>query len=347
MRPPLFSFFFVLILSGALRVARCHIKVSVANHTAVDLATAIAGRGVIITDAKFADCGPDQEGIFANGELDIKFDNGIVLSSAVASEVEGPNDDVYPSGDRMMHVGSSLLDQILPNGKLTKDACTLHINFECDDAAHFGFGFVFGSDNYPSNGTTQYEDVMGAFLNGVRPENNVALYNGTYISVNTLYGGGMYKNNSQDTYDCEMNGFTYPIRVGNSKKLARNGSNEIWFSVADGYDPAKRAYNEIYFSPADRNDPNKQHPGAFKKGAWLFVRRQSLRCADDTVTVPAWKMTPKLCARQAVSICHCHNWSCLDRYATTRCVRGGTNAEVNDYKTKVRARINRRECNGL
>jgi hypothetical protein len=325
MKPPIF---FLLILSALLSVARCHIMVSVENYTALDLALAIAGRGVTITDAKFADCGPDQQGVFTNGELDIKFENGIVLSSAVANEVEGPNDNLYPSGDNMNHVGSYLLDQILPNGKLTKDACTLHINFDCFDDTKFGFGFVFGSDNYPSNGTTQYEDVMGVFLNGVKPENNVGLYNGTYVSVNTLYDGSMYKNNSQNTYDCEMNGFTFPIKVDNSKNLANTGGNEIWFSVADGYDPAKK------------------HPGAYKKGAWLFVRRNSLRCANDTVT-PAWKMTPKLCARQAVSTCQCHNWSCIDTYTTTRCVRGGTKTEKDAYKSQVHARINRRECHGL
>jgi hypothetical protein len=325
MKPPLFL---LLILSALLRVARCHIKVSVENYTALDLALAIAGRGVTITDAKFADCGPDQEGVFTNGELDIKFENGIVLSSAVANEVEGENDNLYPTGDKMSHVGTYLLDDVLPNGKLTKDACTLHINFDCYNKEHFGFGFVFGSDNYPSNGTTQYEDVMGVFLNGVKPENNVALYNGTYVSVNTLYSGSMYKNNSQKTYDCEMNGFTYPIKVNNSKALARNGSNEIWFSVADGFDPAKK------------------HPGAYKRGAWLFIRRNSLRCANETVA-PAWKMTPKLCARQAVGTCDCRNWTCIDRYIGTRCIRGGTRTEVNDYKSKVHARIKGRECKGL
>jgi hypothetical protein len=140
MKPPLC---FLLIVSASISVARCHIKVSVANYTAVDLAVAMAGRGVTVTDAKFADCGPDQEGTFTNGELDIKFDSGIVLSSAVASEVEGKNDDVYLTGDKMMHNGSALLDQILPNGKLSKDACTLRVNFLCDDPANFGFGFVF------------------------------------------------------------------------------------------------------------------------------------------------------------------------------------------------------------
>ena len=156
----------------------------------------------------------------------------------------------------------------------------------------------------------------------------------------------MYEDNSQHTYDCEMNGYTYPIRVKNSKQLARNGGNEIWFSVADGYDPAKRHCNEIWISAGDRSDPNKKRPGMFKKGAWLFVRRHSLRCANDTVAAPAptWKMTPKLCARQAVSTCQCRNWSCMDRscidrYIATRCIRGGTSADVNDYKSKVHARI--------
>jgi hypothetical protein len=325
MKPPLF---FLLIVSALFSVALCHIEVSVENYTALDLAMQIAGRGVTITDAKFADCGPDQQGIFTNGELDIKFENGIVLSSAVANEVEGGNDNLYPTGDNMNHVGSYLLDDILPDGRLTKDACTLHINFDCYDEDQFGFGFVFGSDNYPSNGTKQYEDVMGVFLNGVKPENNVALYNGTYVSVNTLYNGTMYKNNSQNTYDCEMNGFTYPIKVDNTKTLARTGRNEIWFSVADGYDPART------------------HPGAYKKGAWLFIRRNSLRCANDTVA-PAWKMTPKLCARQAVSTCHCRHWTCTDRYITTRCIRGGTKTDVNNYKNQVHTRIKRRECNGL
>jgi hypothetical protein len=190
---------------------------------------------------------------------------------------------------------------------------------------------------------------MGVFLNGVTPQNNVALHNGTYVSVNTLHAGHMYKNNSQNAYDCEMNGFTSPIRIANSKKLARNGSNEIWFAVADGYDPNKKHYNEIFFSPTDRNDPNKRHPGLFKKGAWLFVRRHSLRCAsvDHATAGPSWRMTPRLCARQAAGSCQCRNWSCMDQYIATSCVRGGTRAEANNYKSKVHAQIKGRLCPGL
>ena len=73
---------------------------------------------------------------------------------------------------------------------LTKDACTLHVNFDCDDAAGFGFGFDFGSDNCPSNGTAQLRGGCGSIpQSGVKPENNVALYNGTYVSVKTRCTG--------------------------------------------------------------------------------------------------------------------------------------------------------------
>ena len=168
-----------------------------AQQKALRLAREIAGRGVTIIDAKFDSCDDDQVGFFTDADLALgmTFVNGIVLSSGFAADVVGPNDNSY-TRDALNHDGYQALTNLLPSGMDTTDACALHITFDCQDHEHYGLQFVFGSDNYdcPPTPSTQarinpYEDVMGIFVQDNQnnaKEANIGLYNGEYVSVNTL-----------------------------------------------------------------------------------------------------------------------------------------------------------------
>jgi hypothetical protein len=300
------------------------------------LAEEICGRGVNIIDAKFEACSEDDQfGLFtdANLELGPAFNNGIVLSSGFAKDVVGSSDNLY-SLDVLNHVGFAALDNLLPFGRKTKDACALHITFGCQDHAHFGMEFVFGSDNYvcPASAfkptTNPYEDVMGIFANDNKNlAKNIGVYDNKYISVNTLFKGPKFFDNCEKTQFVEMNGYTYPIKIDNTPGQIVTGTNHLWIAVADGYDPANPT------------------PDDLKKPSWLFVRRNSLVCIDK-----ASRGSPngnvrtgyRKCATGALDSCggSCGDWGCLDKYIQTKCVHpGATQDDHHRYKQNVHKAI--------
>lgn len=315
---------FALLLTLLPAITHCHLQVR--RGTALELARTIAGRGVTVTSAAFADCEVNQAGIFWDGEFDIEFESGIVLSSAFAQEAEGPNDNNYPFGDVLGRPGSPLLDKLLkPKNYLTKDACTLHIEFDCDNRGDLELLYVFGSDNYPSDGSNPHNDVMGIFLNGDTVNHNIATVhnNGTYVSVNTFYKGPEFIDNQQDTYDTEMNGFSKPLRTDDKARfLAKNGENEIDIVVADGY-----------------------ISGAFdnKKGAWLFIKEDSLKCVGGGGGFNR-NRNPGACARRVKSLCRCRDWECIDENIKFECDPSGSPSDVNAFMRKVRKVFKTRLC---
>jgi hypothetical protein len=256
------------------------------DDKALDFANYIAGPGVKIIDAMFDLCDDDQLGYFRDArlELGMKFRNGIVLSSGFAADVVGGN--VYGS-DAFDHKGYQALTNLLPPGGNTKDACALHITFECDDHEHFGLDFVFGSDNYGcynhDPAKNNFDDVMGIFaqdnLNRAK-DGNIGLYNDDYISVNNFYGGPHFINNCDGNINIDMKGYSYPLKIGNEKRKIVTGENELWIAVADGF---------------DRNSPSKND---MKKGSWLFIRQKSLVCIDDAAGAVERKPPQMLRTRQ-------------------------------------------------
>jgi hypothetical protein len=240
------------------------------DDKAMTLAKVICGRGVTIKDAKFDLCDDDQIGTFRDADLELgmKFRNGIILSSGFAADVVVG--DKFGS-DVFDHKGYQALTNLLPPGGNTKDACALHITFDCQGHEHFGMEFIFGSDNYMcynhNPAKNNYDDVMGIFaqdnLNRAK-DGNIGLYNGKYISVNSFYSGPHFINNCDGNIDIDMKGYSYPLQIDNEKRQIVTGQNEIWIAVADGF---------------DRNSPSTND---MKKGSWLFVRRNSLVCIDES-----------------------------------------------------------------
>lgn len=312
------------------------------RQKALQLAREIAGRGVTILDASFDGCVDNQVGFFSDADLALgtTFVNGIVLSSGFAVDVVGPNDNSY-TRDALNRDGYQPLTDLLPSGKDTKDACALHITFDCQNQDHFGLQFVFGSDNYdcPATPSTQarnnpYEDVMGIFAQDIQSnaaEANIGLYNDTYISVNTLYGGPDFINNCNKNR-VEMAGYSNAIKIDNSKDKIVTGRNDLWIAVADGYDVA---------DAVDMMGPS-----------WLLVRRNSLVCIDR-----AGRSFPgsgsnnvrtgyRRCAQDALDSCGgigaqvCRDWQCLDLYIQSECSnRGTTQNDHHRYKQNVHQAI--------
>jgi hypothetical protein len=269
-----------------------------------ELKSMLSGPGITITSLIVRCQSPQQVGLFAGGEYDLGIETGVVISSAFAVTAEGPNENSYgvKKQDSVGGAGNPYLDELLEDGdRFTKDACALDIKFTCQDPSKFEFTFVFGSDDYPSNGSVDQEDLMAAYLNGVEPYNNVATLAGDYISVNTVpSGSSLLRNNQNGAYDVEMNAFT---KVVTAKAAAAFGTNRLLIVVSDG-----------------------GKTGSNTRPSWVFLEKGSLKCSSSTSPIPgsipvgSVKFSAAECATTIVKTqCRCGDWQCIDAHVRTVC----------------------------
>jgi hypothetical protein len=330
---------------------------SPANATAI--INAIAGYGVVVTSAELICTNPQQAGLFEDFDTSVADSNsdeddeapsptpapvqpllGAIIGSAYVKQAEGPNDEVYAAGsDALNGTGYAPLTDLLPNGTITKDACVLRITFTCPSGYdRVSIQYVFGSDNYPSSGNNPNEDLAGAFLNGNEPRNNIArVPDGTndYVSVNTLYQGPSFVDNTGALFNTEMNGFTtLQDAVGD---IVASGSNTLDIAIADAgveTGSSRRLRRAQVVTATDA------------AGSYLMLTQQCLTCISATDLTTRRGTTPvDTCAQIAGtgSGCSCA-WSCMNSAIKRRCIYTGTSSGYTTYVSQVRTRIDSRYC---
>ncbi len=200
--------------------------------SATEMANALAGDGVEISNAETRGGNGLQKGLFFNGADLIGIENGVILTTGQASYATNM-DNIHMGGQR-------LLPNELENTLITEDPDLEQLQgnlkgvsiFEFDvviSKSLLEFEFVFASDEYPDYVGSSFNDVFGFFISGPGIEGefsngakNIAVVPGTndFISVNTLnhleneqlfnWGGGSLNNNGTDiTY----RGFTDVLKV--------------------------------------------------------------------------------------------------------------------------------------
>jgi hypothetical protein len=348
---------------------------------ATAIAKMIAGPGIVVTRAQLFCAKPEQAGLFANFDPnepatdDDALDtddalappplSGALLGSAFAEDCGGPDDEitddtVIRGRDELNGTGSAALNALLPTSRVTRDACVLRIEFTCP-VAHdrIGIQYVFGSNNYPSTGATPNEDVMGAFVNGRSPRNNVARAPGVplnpYLSVNTLFGGANFVDNQQRLLEIGMNGFTKTISsVGD---IAPSATNFVEIVIADGGSRARRTRDRNLRQRGDNevednedteesSTSSRQLQGNQASGAWLFLTTNCLTCIRATdLTRPRGQTAVRTCATMAASGARCRcAWSCMSSAIKRMCVFTGATTKYSTYVSQVRTNINARFC---
>jgi len=179
-RPIFLVCFFILTCS----VVNAQLVTS-GGYTADEMAQTLVGDGVIVAGAVF-DCTSTQGGKFECIDCSLGIDSGIILTSGLIANAEGPNDN---SGITGTPGGGGDADLTALSGVTTFDACVL----EFDVTVEFDtlkFQYSFGSDEYTTYVNTSFNDVFGFFISGpgIVGENNLAIIPGTPtpISINTV-----------------------------------------------------------------------------------------------------------------------------------------------------------------
>jgi hypothetical protein len=145
------------------------------NVTATQLANQIVGSGVTISNAQLR-CGDGGAGLFSSGgTTNIGLNNGILLTSGLASDAGNPASGNTSVNQPSAFDGDDDLEDYTPFS--VRDVCALTFDFEAE-SDFITVQYVFGSEEYNEYVCSQFNDIFGFFVDGPNP------LGGSYNNVN-------------------------------------------------------------------------------------------------------------------------------------------------------------------
>lgn len=199
--------------------------------SAQDLANALVGQGVTISNVT-SNCADNAAGTFVvNGDVGIGLSSGIILSTGTIDNVVGPNQASDTSWDNEKP-GDTDLDTLIPDYQ-TYDACILEFDF-IPQSPTVSFKYAFSSEEYNEFVGTSFNDVFGFFIDGV----NCATLNSSSISINNVNldtNSTYYVDNEAGTYNLEMDGFTRVLTCSAAVQVGQ--AHHLKLAIADAGDP--------------------------------------------------------------------------------------------------------------
>ncbi|WP_233587190.1 Hint domain-containing protein [Pseudorhodobacter sp. E13] len=207
------------------------------NASALAMANTIFGSGVTVNGASYS--GPSaSSAIYSNGQLAagvVPSTTGVILSTGnVTSFTQSSGDPNRSTGTSTNTSGTdnnSLFNAIA--GTRTYDAVWLDVDFT-PTASLMTMSFVFTSEEYPEYINSQFNDVVGVWVNGTHVP--ITVGNGV-TSVNNINGNtqqNLFVNNTNDAFNTEMDGFTVTLTL--TMPVNPGVVNSIRIGVADATD---------------------------------------------------------------------------------------------------------------
>jgi gliding motility-associated-like protein len=174
----------------------------------------LVGSGVVVKNVIFKG-DTNAIGIFDGRNSNIGLDSGIIITTGLARNAIGPNNDKASTSNQK--VGDGDLNSLL-SGASTNDAASLQFEF-IPVSSIVKFRFVFASEEYPQWVGFPYNDIFGFFLSGpgIVGKKNIALIpnTNTPISINTINdstNSNLYFDN-QNGVTVQYDGFTKVIEI--------------------------------------------------------------------------------------------------------------------------------------
>jgi len=210
------------------------------NVSAMDMANAMFGPSITIVDATYSG-DARSAGIYTNGLATspgaVPSDSGVILST-------GRVDDFTNSSGRVNQVANRSTDTTGANGDTDLNAIA---GVQTYDAAIFQATFVpagsvltmqitFSSEEYLEYVGSGFNDAVGVWVNGQKAELTVGNGDISINNINPNSNGNLYRDNANDQYNTEMDGFTVTLTL---KAPVNPGvNNTIKIGIADGGDAA-------------------------------------------------------------------------------------------------------------
>jgi gliding motility-associated-like protein len=247
------------------------------NGNATQMAQALVGNGVTITNATMTGQAA-QGGTFTGGtSVGLGFNNGIILSTGNVGDID-QNGSAFASTD-YAGGGDANLNAIL-GGNLTQEAKVLEFDL-VPQGNTLNFRYVFGSEEYPEYVCSDYNDIFAFLITGANPgggnytNSNIAIIPNTSLSVtiNSLNPGvvgangtpggctslahsNLYINNNNSNFQPVFDGYTVVLNA--NVGVVPCSTYHLKMAIADVFD------------------------GVFDSG--VFVEAQSLVTASASVT---------------------------------------------------------------
>lgn len=247
------------------------------NGNATQMAQAMVGNGVTISNATMTGQAA-QGGTFTGGtSVGLGFNNGIILSTGNVGDVD-QNGSAFASTD-YAGGGDAQLNAIL-GGNLTQEAKVLEFDL-VPQGNTLNFRYVFGSEEYPEYVCSDYNDIFAFLITGPNPgggnynSSNIALVPNTGLSVtiNTVNPGQVGANGTAGGCTSLAYSNLYINNDGSNSQPVFDGYT-IVLNANVGVVPCSTY--RLKLAIADVFD------GVFDSG--VFVEAQSLTTASASVT---------------------------------------------------------------
>ncbi|KEO53228.1 choice-of-anchor L domain-containing protein [Thioclava indica] len=186
------------------------------NATAMEMAQTIFGSGVTVNSATYT--GDSRSSAIYSDADTISpgvapSDSGVILSTGYADSFTRNSGDVNGSTSTSTDTnGPSDSDFNAMAGTNTYDASILDVNFT-PVGDTMTLTFVFASEEYPEYINSSFNDFFGIWVNGTPATVNVGDGSTSVSNVNGGANDSLYIDNTGDSYNTEMDGFTVTMSV--------------------------------------------------------------------------------------------------------------------------------------
>jgi hypothetical protein len=205
--------------------------------SATAMANLIFGSGATVVGASYT--GPaSSSAIYSNGQLAagvVPANSGVILSTGRAADFTqssgDPNRSTGTSTDTTGINNNALFNAIA--GAPTYDAVWLDVDF-IPTGSVMTMRFVFASEEYPEYISSQFNDVVGVWVNGTHVPISVGNGQVGVTNINQVSQPNLLISNMNDDYNTEMDGFTVTMSL---TMVVRPGVvNSIRIGIADTSD---------------------------------------------------------------------------------------------------------------
>lgn len=210
--------------------------------TALDMANAIFGPGVTVSSATYSG-DPLASGIYSGALTTMPgvspTDSGVILSTGRVTDFtnsSGTTDTNIAAGtgvDLASGInGDAALNTVA--GMATFDGSILTAVFT-PDGDYLTMQFVFSSEEYPEYINGGVNDAFGVWINGTFVPVTITVAGNIAIDeVNGTKNENLYRDNTTDQFNTEMDGFTYTLSL--KAAVLKGQANTIKIGIADGGD---------------------------------------------------------------------------------------------------------------
>ncbi len=210
------------------------------SATANQMAQEIFGDGTTVVSSSYSGDNASS-GIYTGADTTVAgvapSDSGVILSTGHVDDFTNSSGstNTNTSGNTSTNSsginGDSDFNSIA--GASTFDAAFLEIDF-IPDGDVLTLDFVLSSEEYPEFSNSQYNDVVGVWVNGVQAQVTIGDGSASIGNINQNETQNIYVDNTGDQYNTEMDGFTITLTF--TAPVTAGVVNSIKIGVADTAD---------------------------------------------------------------------------------------------------------------